>query len=102
VIASALAGVRSGCSTLPHGVGRKDWPRLAQANQLDIAPQVTLRLFARLEQVELVREVTGRESFRAFALFVWPTVPLSPTGPAPTSKLIPDNLNYRIIRYWLL
>src|SRR3954447_20280620 len=42
----------------------------ALARRLDITPQASLRLFARLEQAGLVREVTGRKSFRAFALVV--------------------------------
>ncbi len=42
----------------------------ALARQLNITPQAALRLFARLEREGLVREVTGRGSFRAFALRV--------------------------------
>src|SRR4051794_5496176 len=42
----------------------------ALAGRLDITPQAALRLFTRLDQAGLVREVTGRDSFRAFALAV--------------------------------
>ncbi|MBS0641958.1 MAG: MarR family transcriptional regulator [Proteobacteria bacterium] len=45
----------------------------ALARRLDITPQAALRLFARLEQAGLVQEVTGRDSFRAFALAVRPS-----------------------------
>jgi len=40
----------------------------ALARRLAITPQAALRLLSRLEQAQLVREVTGRGSFRAFAV----------------------------------
>jgi hypothetical protein len=40
----------------------------ALARQLAITPQAALRLCARLDQAGLVREVTGRGSFRAYSL----------------------------------
>ena len=42
----------------------------ALARQLGITPQAVLRLLARLAQAGLVREVTGRGRFRAFAIAV--------------------------------
>ena len=50
----------------------------ALARRLDITPQAALRLFARLAQAGLVREVTGRNSFRAFAL-------TAPSGAQPAA-----------------
>jgi DNA-binding MarR family transcriptional regulator len=38
------------------------------ARQLDITPQAALRLLARLTDAGVIREVTGRKSFRAFAV----------------------------------
>jgi Fic family protein len=40
----------------------------ALARQLGITPQATLRLLARLVDAGVVREVTGRHSFRAFGV----------------------------------
>jgi DNA-binding MarR family transcriptional regulator len=70
----------------PHGRGRTGtelraaeaaglaFAAPALARRLDITPQAALRLFARLEQAGLVREVMGRDSFRAFTLGVRSTV----------------------------